>query len=231
MISHFDGLLSARITGSPAAGKSSGEAIAALERAAANLPAGYTYAWSGVTYQEVETGGTDISVLALSMLMVFLILAAQYERWSLPFAVLFAVPFAVFGAVLGNWLTGLSNDIYTQIAIITLMGLACKNAILIVEFAVELREQGKSLEDAAIEAARLRFRPIVMTSIAFILGCLPLAFSTGAGAASRVSIGVSVVCGMLSATILAPILVPYFFVFIMRLAEHFTDKKVQEDRV
>ncbi|MBQ4616148.1 MAG: multidrug efflux RND transporter permease subunit [Mailhella sp.] len=228
MITHFNGLMSAKITGSPAPGVSSGQAIAALERVAASLPQGYSYAWSGVTYQEVETGGTDFGVLGLSLLMIFLILAAQYERWSLPLAVLSAVPFAIFGAILGNWLIGLSNDIYTQVAIITLLGLACKNAILIVEFAVELREQGWELEKAAVEAARLRFRPIIMTSIAFILGCLPLAFSSGAGAASRVSIGVSVVCGMLAATVLAPLLVPYFYVLIMRLSEKFTRRNKEE---
>ena len=229
-VSHFNGLLSAKITGNPAAGASSGQAIAALERVAASLPQGYAYAWSGVTYQEVETGGTDFGVLGLSLLMIFLILAAQYERWSLPLAVLSAVPFAVFGAILGNWLVGLSNDIYTQVAIITLLGLACKNAILIIEFAVELRDQGRTLEDAAVEAAKLRFRPIVMTSIAFILGCLPLAFSSGAGAASRVSIGVSVVCGMLAATLLAPLLVPYFFVLVMRISEKLSGASRREDK-
>ena len=177
----------------------------------------------------MENGGTDFGLLALSLLMIFLILAAQYERWSLPLAVLSAVPFAVFGAILGNWLAGLSNDIYTQVAIITLLGLACKNAILIVEFAVELRGRGMALEEAAVEAARLRFRPIIMTSIAFILGCLPLVFSTGAGAASRVSIGVSVVCGMLAATLLAPLLVPYFYVLVMRVSERFSRRKHGEE--
>jgi multidrug efflux pump subunit AcrB len=192
------------------------------------LPQSYSYAWSGTTYQEVETGGTDFGLFGLSLLMIFLILAAQYERWSLPLAVLSAVPFAVFGAILGNWLVGLSNDIYTQVAIITLLGLACKNAILIVEFAVELREKGMGLEEAAIEAARLRFRPIIMTSIAFILGCLPLVFSSGAGAASRVSIGVSVVCGMLAATLFAPLLVPYFYVLVMRISEKLRRKSREE---
>jgi len=219
MVTHFNGLLSAKITGSPAQGVSSGQAIDALKRVAEQLPPGYSYAWSGTTYQEVETGGTDFGLFGLSLLMIFLILAAQYERWSLPLAVLSAVPFAVFGAILGNWLVGLSNDIYTQVAIITLLGLACKNAILIVEFAVELRAQGRGLEEAASEAARLRFRPIIMTSIAFILGCLPLVFSSGAGAASRVSIGVSVVCGMLAATVFAPLIVPYFYVLVMRISE------------
>lgn len=229
-VSHFNGLLSAKITGNPAAGASSGQAIAALEKVAASLPEGYSYAWSGVTYQEVETGGTDFGVLGLSVLMIFLILAAQYERWSLPLAVLSAVPFAVFGAIFGNWITGLSNDIYTQVAIITLLGLACKNAILIIEFAVELRGQGRDLEEAAVEAAKLRFRPIIMTSIAFILGCLPLAFSTGAGAASRVSIGVSVVCGMIAATVLAPVLVPCFFVMVMRVSERLFGVSRREEK-
>lgn len=229
-VSHFNGLLSAKITGNPAAGASSGQAIAALEKVAASLPQGYSFAWSGVTYQEVETGGTDFGVLGLSVLMIFLILAAQYERWSLPLAVLSAVPFAVFGAIFGNLLVGLSNDIYTQVAIITLLGLACKNAILIIEFAVELREQGRKLEEAAVEAAKLRVRPIIMTSIAFILGCLPLAFSSGAGAASRVSIGVSVVCGMIAATVLAPLLVPYFFVLVMRASERLFGASRREER-
>ena len=228
MITHFNGLMSAKITGSPAQGVSSGQAIAALMRVAKDLPQGYSYAWSGTTYQEVETGGTDFGLFGLSLLMIFLILAAQYERWSLPLAVLSAVPFAVFGAILGNWLVGLSNDIYTQVAIITLLGLACKNAILIVEFAVELRVKGMGLEEAATEAARLRFRPIIMTSIAFILGCLPLVFSSGAGAASRVSIGVSVVCGMLAATLFAPLLVPYFYVFVMRISEKLRRKSGEE---
>ena len=195
-----------------------------------SLPQGYSFAWSGVTYQEVETGGTDFGVLGLSVLMIFLILAAQYERWSLPLAVLSAVPFAVFGAIAGNWLTGLSNDIYTQVAIITLLGLACKNAILIIEFAVELRDQGRDLEEAAVQAAKLRFRPIIMTSIAFILGCLPLAFSSGAGAASRVSIGVSVVCGMIAATVLAPLLVPCFFVLVMRVSERLFGASRREEK-
>ena len=229
-VSHFNGLLSAKITGNPAAGASSGQAIAALEKVADSLPQGYSFAWSGVTYQEVETGGTDFGVLGLSVLMIFLILAAQYERWSLPLAVLSAVPFAVFGAIAGNWLTGLSNDIYTQVAIITLLGLACKNAILIIEFAVELRDQGRDLEEAAVQAAKLRFRPIIMTSIAFILGCLPLAFSSGAGAASRVSIGVSVVCGMIAATVLAPLLVPCFFVLVMRVSERLFGASRREEK-
>ena len=227
IVTHFNGLTAAKVTGNPASGYSSGQAIAALQDVARQvLPQGYTIAWSGSSYQEVQTGGTDFGVLGLSLLMVFLILAAQYERWSLPLAVLSAVPFAVFGAILGNWLTGLNNDVYTQVAMITLLGLACKNAILIVEFAADLHKQGMDIVPSAIEAARLRFRPIIMTSIAFILGTLSLAVSTGAGAGSRRAIGVSVVSGMLAATILAPLIVPYFYRIVMQAAQ-----KVRGNRV
>lgn len=220
IVTHFNGLTSAKVTGNPATGYSSGQALQALREVGNQvLPQGYTIAWSGSSYQEVQTGGTNFAVLALSLLMVFLILAAQYERWSLPLAVLSAVPFAVFGAIFGNWLLGMNNDVYTQVAMFTLLGLACKNAILIVEFAADLHKQGMDIMQSAVEAARLRFRPIIMTSIAFILGCLPLAMSTGAGSGSRRAIGVSVVFGMLSATILAPLLVPYFYRIIMQAAQ------------
>lgn len=220
IVTHFNGLTAAKITGNPAPGYSSGQALAVLQEVARQtLPQGYTVAWSGSSYQEVQTGGTNFGVFGLSLLMVFLILAAQYERWSLPLAVLSAVPFAVFGAIFGNWLIGLNNDVYTQVAMVTLLGLACKNAILIVEFAADLHKQGMDIVQSAIEAARLRFRPIIMTSIAFILGSLPLAISTGAGAGSRRAIGVSVVFGMLAATILAPLIVPYFYRIIMQAAQ------------
>ncbi len=224
-LERFNGFTSAKITGNPGSGYSSGQAIAALEEVAKSvLPTGYTYAWTGTTYQEVVTGGTNYSIFILSLLMVFLILAAQYERWTLPLVVLTAVPFALFGALLANWLLGLDNDVYTQVAMITLLGLASKNAILIVEFAADLQKQGMGRVEAAIEAARLRFRPIVMTSIAFILGCVPLALSSGAGAASRVTIGISVIGGMLAATILAPLLVPYFYAKVVGLGERFSRK-------
>jgi len=220
LITHFNGLTSAKVTGNPAPGYSSGQALQALQEVATQvLPQGYTIAWSGGSYQEVQTGGTNFGVFGLSLLMVFLILAAQYEKWSLPLAVLSAVPFAVFGAIFGNWLLGLNNDVYTQVAMVTLLGLACKNAILIVEFAADLHKQGMGIAESAIESARLRFRPIIMTSIAFILGCLPLAISTGAGAGSRQAIGVSVVFGMLAATILAPLIVPYFYRIVMQGAQ------------
>ncbi len=204
--------------GQPAPGYSSGQALAAIEEVAAQvLPADYSVAWTGSAYQEKATGNTAVIVFAFGILMVFLILAAQYERWSLPFAVITAIPFAAFGAVLLVFMRGMENDIYFQISLLVLIGLSAKNAILIVEFAVQLRETGMTRREAALEAARLRFRPIVMTSLAFILGCLPLALSTGAGAASRQSIGTGVVGGMLAATFIATLFVPMFYRVIDRL--------------
>ena len=170
-----------------------------------------------------STDTTTIFILAL--VMVFLILAAQYESWSLPLSVLTAVPFGVFGALLATWGRGLSNDVYFQVALVTLVGLAAKNAILIVEFAVEAWRGGRSLDSAASFASRLRFRPIVMTSLAFILGCVPLAISTGAGANSRHALGTAVIGGMLAATCLATLFVPYFFKIIMQISLKLQGKK------
>mgnify|MGYP001818272751 FL=1 len=187
----------------------------ALEEVARDsLPEGYALAWTGTSYQEDVSGGASTSVFLLGVLMVFLILAAQYERWTLPLAVILAVPFAVFGALLAVFLRGLENDIYFQIGLVTLVGLASKNAILIVEFAQLKAQEGLPLEEAAVEGARLRLRPIVMTSLAFILGVLPLAISSGAGAASRHSIGTGVIGGMLAATFIATLFVPVFFRWI-----------------
>ena len=212
VVERFNVFPSAKIMASPAPGYSSGDAIRAVEETAkATLDSGFTLAWTGTTYQEKIAGSSSTSALLLGMLVVFLILAAQYEKWSLPIAVLLAVPFAIFGALLGTWIRGLSNDIYFQIALVALVGLAAKNAILIVEFAVLLKEQGMQKAQAAVHAAEMRFRPIVMTSLAFILGCVPLAISTGAGAASRHAIGTAVVCGMLIATGVAPLFIPWFF--------------------
>ena len=212
IVERFNVFPAAKIMASPASGYSSGDAIKAVEETAAQtLDSNFTLAWTGTTYQEKIAGSSSTSALLLGMLVVFLILAAQYEKWSLPVAVLLAVPFALFGALLGTWLRGLDNDIYFQIALVALVGLAAKNAILIVEFAVMLKEQGLENAKAAVQAAELRFRPIVMTSLAFILGCVPLAISSGAGAASRHSIGTAVVCGMLVATGVAPMFVPWFF--------------------
>ena len=215
-IERFNLFPAARLSGEPAPGYSSGQGLAAMEEVAAEvLPDGYTLAWSGQSYQEKTSGQNTLAIFGLAVLMVFLILAAQYERLTLPFAVILAVPFAVFGAFLAVWLRGLYNDLYLQIGLVTLVGLAAKNAILIVEFAAHLHRDGMGLKEAAVEAARLRFRPIVMTSLAFILGVLPLALSTGAGAASRHSIGTGVIGGMLAATFIAVLFIPQFFVWTM----------------
>lgn len=214
-VERFNAFPAAKVMASPADGYSTGQAIAALQEVDKEvLGEEYTLAWTGTTYQETISGSSSATALLLGMLVVFLILAAQYEKWGLPFAVLLAVPFGIFGALLGTYCRGLDNDIYFQIALVALVGLAAKNAILIVEFAVMIKEQGVSAFDAALQAVKLRFRPIVMTSLAFILGCVPLAISSGAGAASRHSIGTAVVFGMLAATVIAPLFVPMFFYLI-----------------
>lgn len=212
VVERFNVFPAAKIMGEPAPGFSSGQAIAAMqELASQTLSADYSIGWTGSAYQELATAGTGYLGFLFGILMVFLILAAQYERWSLPLAVITAVPFAVFGAVLAIFLRGLENDVYFQIGLVTLIGLAAKNAILIVEFAAQRMREGLPVFQAAVEGARLRFRPIVMTSLAFILGVLPLAISTGAGSASRHSIGTGVMGGMLAATFIAVIFIPVFF--------------------
>lgn len=215
VVERFNAFPAAKVMANPAAGYSSGQAIAAMQETAKEvLGEEYTLSWTGTTYQETISGSSSSVALLLGVLVVFLILSAQYERWGLPFAVILAVPFGIFGALLGTYMRGLSDDIYFQIALVALIGLAAKNAILIVEFAVLVKEQGASAYEAALQAIKLRFRPIIMTSLAFILGCVPLAVSTGAGAASRHSIGTAVVCGMLAATAIAPMFIPMFFYLI-----------------
>jgi HAE1 family hydrophobic/amphiphilic exporter-1/multidrug efflux pump len=204
--------LSAKIMGDSKPGVSSGEAIRAVEAVAENvLPDGYQVAWTGQALQEKQTGSSSMIAVGFGVLMVFLILAAQYEKWSLPLAVIMAVPFAMLGAFVAVWMRGMPNDVYFQIGLVVLIGLAAKNAILIVEFAQQKLEEGASVMDAALEAARLRFRPIVMTSLAFVLGIVPLVVATGAGAAARQSMGTGVFGGMLAATFVATIFVPLFF--------------------
>jgi multidrug efflux pump len=216
-VDRFNIFPAAKILGNPAPGFSSGQAIAAMQQVVGQtLPSEYTIGWTGSAYQELATAGTGNLAFIFGLVMVFLILAAQYERWSLPLAVITAVPFALFGAILAIYLRGIENDVYFQIGLVTLIGLAAKNAILIVEFAAERHREGGSVYDAAVEAARLRFRPIVMTSLAFILGVVPLAISTGAGSASRHSIGTGVIGGMLAATFLAIFFVPMFFKLLTR---------------
>jgi HAE1 family hydrophobic/amphiphilic exporter-1 len=219
-VSHYNIYGSALINGAPAPGYSSGQAIAAMQRAAAQvLPADFGYEWTGITYQQIKAGAVAGIVFVLAMIFVFLFLAAQYESWSMPFMVILAVPLALFGAVMALWMRGMQFDVYSQIGLVMLIGLSAKNAILIVEFAKQRREHGLGIVEAAMEAGRLRLRPILMTAFAFILGVVPLMLASGAGAASRQSIGTTVFGGMLGATILSLILVPVFYAVIERLRE------------
>ncbi len=210
----------AKMLANPGPGYTSGQVMDAVERVAGEtLDDGYVTAWVGTAFLERQAGTSASLAFIFGLVMVFLILAAQYERWTLPLAVLTAVPFALFGAIVMVFLRGIANDIYFQIGLVTLIGLSAKNAILIVEFAALRRRQGRSIPEAAMEAARQRFRPIVMTSFAFILGCVPLAISTGAGAHARHSIGTGVIGGMLAATLIATFFIPWFFTLIARLGE------------
>jgi multidrug efflux pump len=211
LITRFNNFPAVKITANAAPGYSSGQVIQALEDIASGLSTDYGIAWSGEAYEAQQSGSSSALVFVFGLIMVFLILAAQYEKWSLPFGVLMAVPFAIFGALLAILLRGLNNDVYFQIGLTMLVALAAKNAILIFEFAVLNREQGKSIFDAAMSAAEERLRPIVMTSLAFILGCVPLAIATGASANSRHSIGTGVIGGMLGATVIAVFFIPMFF--------------------
>ncbi len=223
-LDRFNNLPAVKILGQAAPGVSSGQAIDEVERIAREaLPADFSFDWAGSSFQEKRSGGTAGLAIGMAVVMVFLILAAQYERWSLPLSVLMALPFGTFGALAAVWLRGLTNDVYFQIGLVTLLGLAAKNAILIVEFASLKKEEGYSTAAAAIEAARLRFRPIIMTSLAFILGVVPLALATGAGAGARISAGTGVMGGMLAATFMAIFFVPFFFKLI-------TDRRLRERR-
>ena len=218
----FNGFPSVQITGAPAAGYSTGQAMDVLRELAADpniLPAGYSYEWSGASYQEVKAGNAAPIALLFGIIVVFLVLAAQYENWTLPIAVLLVVPLGVLGALIAIYWRGIDRDIYFQVGLLTLVGLSAKNAILIIEFCVVLRRQGKTLRQSAIEAARLRFRPIIMTSLAFILGVLPLVIAQGAGAAGRHSIGTGIMGGMIAATVLAVFFVPLFFVLVQGASE------------
>ena len=214
-LERFNNLPAVKIIGEAAPGISSGQAIEHAEAVAARaLPPDFTIDWSGTSYQEKRSSGASTFAIGLAAIMVFLILAAQYERWSLPFSVMLALPFGTFGALLAVWLRDMTNDVYFQIGLVTLLGLAAKNAILIVEYAMLKSREGMAVADAAREAARLRFRPILMTSLAFILGVLPLAISTGAGAGARHSVGTGVMGGMIAATFLAIFFVPMFYQLI-----------------
>lgn len=226
VLPRFNGYPAVEITGAPAPGVSSGEAMEAVRQLAKDtLPPGYGIEWSNASYQEIKAGNQAPVVLAFGLVIVFLILAAQYERWSLPIAVLLGVPMAILGALVAVQLRGYAQDIYFQVGLLTLVGLSAKNAILIVEFCAELRARGQPPVEAALAAARLRFRPIVMTSLAFVLGVVPLALASGAGAAGRRSIGTGVVGGMLASTFLAVFFVPLFFVLIQGAAERLSRQR------
>jgi multidrug efflux pump len=226
LVPHFNGFPAAQVTGSAAPGYSSGDAIKVMEEVAGEvLPQGYGYAWSGLSYEENQSGGTSAAAFAFGLIIVFLLLAAQFESWSLPGAVMTAVPFGILGALTFNAMRGLDNDVYFQIGLLVLIGLGAKNAVLRVTFAKELREQGLSIMDATIKAGEERFRPIIMTSLAFIFGVLPLVIATGAGANARHSIGTGIMGGMIGEATLAMLYVPLFFYIFDRLSERSSKKK------
>lgn len=226
LLPHFNGFPAAKINGNNASGYSSGQAIAAMEEVAEEvLPKGYTFAWSGLAFEEKKSGGTSAIAFVFGLIIVFLVLAAQYESWTLPCSVMMAVPFGILGALTANWLRGLENDVYFQIGLLVLIGLGAKNAILRVSFAVELRKQGKSIMEATIEAGEQRLRPIIMTSLAFAFGVLPLAIAMGAGANARHSIGTGIIGGMIGETTLAMLYVPLLFYIFDRLSERSRAKK------
>ena len=225
LLPHFNGFTAAKIIGSASAGYSSGDAIATMEAVAREvLPPGYTFAWSGLAFEEVQAGGTSALAFVFGLVIVFLVLAAQYESWTLPGAVMTAVPFGILGALLTNHLRGLNNDVYFQIGLLVLIGLGAKNAVLRVSAAVEFRKEGKSIMEATILAGEQRLRPIIMTSLAFAVGCLPLALAVGAGANARHSIGTGIIGGMLGETTLAMLYVPLFFYIFDRLKERGDDE-------
>jgi multidrug efflux pump len=226
LLPHFNGFPASKVNGNAASGFSSGQAIAAMEEVAKEvLPAGYAFAWSGLAFEEKKAGGTSAVAFVFGLIFVFFILAAQYESWTLPGAVMTAVPFGIFGALLFNWLRGLENDVYFQIGLLVLIGLGAKNALLRVTFAVELRKQGKSIIEATVLAGEMRLRPIIMTSLAFIFGVLPLAVAMGAGANARHSIGTGIIGGMIGETTLAMLYVPLFFYLFDQLTERLSRKK------
>lgn len=217
-LERFSGVSSANIQGQAVAGVSSGQAILEMEKLIKELPEGIDYAWSGISYEEKQLGSRTLLLYFISILVVFLALAALYESWSVPFAVIMVVPFGILGALLAANLFGMNNDVYFQVGLLTTIGLSAKNAILIVEFARDLINKGKKVEEAVIEAAKLRFRPILMTSMAFLLGITPLALASGAGSASQQAIGIGVMGGMLMATFVATLFVPIFYIMVQKIA-------------
>ncbi|WP_417539146.1 efflux RND transporter permease subunit [Marinobacter sp.] len=218
-IAHFNLKRSVTISGEAAPGFASGDAIATMTELSKRLPQGYEFSWSGQSLQEIQAGNLAIVIFMLAIVFVYLFLVAQYESWALPFAVIGAVPIAIFGAMAGLWLTGLANNIYAQVGLVLLIGLSAKTAILIVEFAMQLRKSGMTATEAANKAAVLRFRAVLMTALSFVLGVLPLVLATGAGAGSRVSLGVTVLSGMIAATVLGTLLVPIFYKWVQTVRD------------
>jgi multidrug efflux pump len=223
----YNGYPTVRISGAPAPGESTGAAIAEMERIASELPEGFGFEWSGQSLEEITSGSQAPFLFGLSILFVFLLLAGLYESWSIPISVILVVPLGVIGSVLAVILRDMPNDLYFKVGLIAIIGLSAKNAILIVEFAKDYYAGGKSLLESAVDAARLRFRPIVMTSLAFTLGVVPLAIATGPSAASQNAIGTGVLGGMISATVLAIFFVPAFFVFVLKVMR--TKRPVEDD--
>jgi multidrug efflux pump len=235
-LERYNGISSVEIQGQASAGKSTGQAMTAMEALAAKLPQGIGYEWTGLSFQERQSGSQAPILYGISILVVFLCLAALYESWSIPFAVILVVPLGVIGALLAVTMRGLENDVFFQVGLLTTVGLSAKNAILIVEFARELQiKEGMTAVQAALEAARLRLRPILMTSLAFVLGVLPLAISNGAGSSSQHAIGTGVIGGMLTATFLAVFMIPMFYVVIREKfsrdgsTPHGTEHDVEEE--
>ncbi|MEA1951889.1 MAG: efflux RND transporter permease subunit, partial [Planctomycetota bacterium] len=225
-IFRFNMFTSTTITGQAAPGYSSGQAIETMETMADQvLPSSMGYEWSGVTYQQIIAGNQAPIIFSLALLFVYLFLAAQYESWSIPMAVLFSVPLAILGAVALTWVREFDNNIYTQIGLVLLIGLSCKSAILIVEFAKQRRAEGKSIIDAAVQASNLRFRAILMTAFSFILGVIPLVIASGAGAASRRSLGTAVFGGMIAGTVLGVFMIPVLYVVVQRISEAIRGKQ------
>jgi multidrug efflux pump len=226
LLTRFNGFPAVKLTGSQAPGYSSGQGIAAMEEVAREvLTADFSYAWAGQALQEKGAGGTSSTAFIFGLVVVFLILAAQFEKWTLPVAVVLAVPFAVLGALLLTWALGLENDVYFQVGLVTLVGLSAKNAILICEFAIERVRAGMAVREAAIEAAGLRLRAIVMTSLAFGLGCVPLATASGPGANSLRAIGTGVIGGIIASTLVATLFTPLFFWLLESMSGKFAGRK------
>jgi len=230
-LQRYNGIPAVNIVGAAAPGLSSGNAMMEMEKMAAQLPSGIGFSWSGQSLEERISGNQAPLLYGISLLIVFLCLAALYESWSIPVAVIMVVPLGILGALIAATFRELPNDVYFKVGLLTTVGLSTKNAILIIEFALDLQKQGKGLIESILEAVKLRLRPILMTSMAFVLGVLPLVISTGAGSASQNAIGTGVAGGMISGTVLAIFLVPVFFVVVSKIVTRFTGTKSKETKI